>query len=99
MKTKSLQCCSGSRVDCTSFIRRAIDLVGWIVPSAVLALIPKCPFCLAAYVALWTGLGLSVTAAANLRVFLIVACLISLAFLAARQTRRLMVRLCAPLES
>jgi len=66
---------------------RAADL-GWIVPGAILALIPKCPMCLVAYIALWTGLGLSVPAAAKLRVLLIIACVISLVFLAAKQARR-----------
>jgi hypothetical protein len=97
MKEKSLKCCRGSRVGCGSIVRRAVNLAGWIVPSAILALIPKCPICLAAYVALWTGLGLSVAAAANLRMLLIVVCVISLVFLAARQTRRLIARSCASL--
>jgi hypothetical protein len=89
--------CSGSRVGCESIGRRAVDLAGWIIPSAILALIPKCPICLAAYVALWTGLGLSVAEAANLRMLLISVCVISLVFLAARQTRRLIARSCASL--
>jgi hypothetical protein len=89
MKAKSLKLCSGSRVGCESIVRRAVDLASWIVPSAILALIPKCPICLAGYVALWTGLGLSVAAAANLRMLLIIGCVISLVFLTARQTRRL----------
>ena len=42
MKTE-VKFCSGSRVGCVSIVRRAVDLVGWIVPSAILALIPKCP--------------------------------------------------------
>ena len=98
MKTE-LKFCSGSRVGCGSIVRRAVDLDGWIVPSAILALIPKCPMCLAAYVALWTGLGLSVAAAANLRVLLIIVCVISLVFLVARQMRRLIARPCASLGS
>ena len=82
-----------------SLVQRRVDLVGWIVPSAILALIPKCPICLAAYIALWTGLGLSVTAAASVRVLLIIVCLIALVVLAARQTRRLFARSCAALGS
>jgi len=97
MEAKSLKFCSGSRVGYSSIVRRAVDLVGWIVPGAILALIPKCPICLAAYIALWTGLGLSVAAAANLRVLLIIVCVMSLIFLAARQTRRLIARPCASL--
>ncbi len=77
------------------FSRRVVDLAGWIVPGVILALIPKCPMCLAAYIALWTGLGLSVAAAANLRLLLIIACVISLVFLTVRQTRRLIARPCA----
>jgi hypothetical protein len=98
MKTE-LEFCSGSRVGCGSIVRRAVDPVGWIVPSAILALIPKCPMCLAAYMAFWTGLGLSVAAAANLRVLLIIVCVISLVFLVARQMRRLISRPCASLGS
>ena len=75
-----------------SIARRAIDLAGWIVPGVIVALIPKCPACLGAYIAFWTGLGLSVAAAANMRVLLILVGMISLGFLAARQTRRLMAR-------
>jgi hypothetical protein len=98
MKTE-LKFCSGGRVGCGSIVRRAVDLVGWIVPSAILALIPKCPMCLAAYITLWTGLGLSVAAAANLRVLIVIVCVISLVFLVARQMRRLISRPCASLGS
>ena len=87
MKTKSRKLCN-IRDECGSVGRRAADLAGWIVPSAILALIPKCPMCLAAYIAVWTGLGLSVAVATNLRVLIIVMCVISLLFLAARRTRR-----------
>ncbi len=43
--------------------RRAREVAEWIVPGALLALMPKCPMCLAAYVALCSGLTLSVSSA------------------------------------
>jgi hypothetical protein len=99
MRAKPIKPCSGSRIGCESISRRVVELAGWIVPGAILALIPKCPMCLAAYIALWTGLGLSVAAAASLRLLLIIACVISLVFVTVRQTRRLIARPCAYLGS
>ena len=63
---------------------RCAGAAGWIVPSAVLALLPKCPACVAGYVALATGLGISVAAAAVLRSTAIVLCVALLIFIAGK---------------
>ena len=47
--------------------RRGWDLVAGALSVAVWVMIPKCPVCLAAHVALWTGLGLSFAEASYLR--------------------------------
>jgi hypothetical protein len=68
---------------------RAVNVIGWIVPGAIFVLIPKCPMCLAAYIALWTGIGLSISAAIYLRVLVLVLCVVVILFLAARSARLL----------
>ena len=50
-------------------------VLGWVLPSTALALMPKCPACLAAYVAAGTGLGISFSVASYMRSAAIVACL------------------------
>jgi hypothetical protein len=57
------------------------------LPTLILALLPKCPACLAAYVALGTGISLSVAAASILRTLLISACVVTLAWVFAGTLR------------
>ena len=47
--------------------RRALAVTKWALPATVLALVPKCPACVAAYVLLATGVGVSVSTAAVIR--------------------------------
>ena len=68
-------------------VRRSLGLTAKVIPGAILAVLPKCPVCLAAYVALGTGIGLSLTAATYLRLLLIVVCVASLIFFAAKMIR------------
>lgn len=72
-----------------SRLRRVGELAGWILPSATLALLPKCPVCVAAYVAFATGIGISLPTATYLRAMLVALCLASLSFITARRVRRI----------
>ena len=66
------QCCA-ARAHHSASKGRVGELAGWVGSAAGLALMPKCPACIAAYLALGTGVGISMTAAAHLRTALIFA--------------------------
>lgn len=65
--------------------RRSGAAAGWIVPGATLILLPKCPVCVAAYVALFSGIGISLGSATVLRTSLLVLCIVALLFLAVQR--------------
>lgn len=87
-------CCNST--DCRNsktWTSRVRGFLAWSFPSAMLALVPKCPACLAAYVALWTGLGLSLTTATYLRWVILVICIASLLFLTVKRLCRIRIAL------
>jgi len=83
-------CCdAASDRKSATWVRRVREIFAWVVPSTVLVLVPKCPACLAAYVALWTGLGLSLSTATYLRWGLLFLCVASLLFLIVNRLYRI----------
>jgi hypothetical protein len=83
-------CCQAAGVPLApTWVRRVRAILSWILPSALLILVPKCPACLAAHVTLWTGLGLSLSTAAYLRWALLFVCGATLLFLISQQRNRI----------
>ena len=82
----NLSCCcqrksriGGDALQQKTWMSRARRGARWIVPGALLALMPKCPMCLAAYVALGTGLTMSYSSAHILMRALTALCIGTLA--------------------
>lgn len=63
--------------------------MSWLMPGTILALLPKCPACFAGYIAVATGLGISISTAAVMRVSLIALCAGTLGVLILRLVRRI----------
>jgi hypothetical protein len=72
-----------------TWVRRVREIFAWVLPSAILVSVPKCPACLAAHVTLWTGLGLSLSTASYLGWMLLLLCVASLLFLIVERLDRI----------
>ncbi|SHL43957.1 hypothetical protein SAMN05444266_103344 [Chitinophaga jiangningensis] len=84
MQQHSCSCKKAEKVRRPVF-RRILHFIRWAMPGVGLALIPKCPVCLAAYIAVGTGLGIPITTARYLRWGLIALCVSAIIYLAIRQ--------------
>ena len=82
-------CCNANGRHAPTLTRRVREAGAWALPGAILILLPKCPACLAAYVALWTGVGLSFSMAAHLRSALLFLCVAALLFLIVKRLGRI----------
>jgi hypothetical protein len=84
-------CCQNAEGNRSPKSGRVSDLALGAFSLGVLALAPKCPMCLAAYVVLWSGVGLSFTEATWLRWSLLFVAGGSLTYLAFKKiVRRLL---------
>jgi hypothetical protein len=83
------RCCEAE----TPPARRGFKIAGTVIPAAVLVLLPKCPACIAAYLAIGTGIGVTISTASHLRTLLLVVCVACLAYVAARHVFRRITRL------
>jgi hypothetical protein len=72
--------------------RSCCEVAGHVVPTAILVLLPKCPACIVAYLAVGTGIGVTFTTAAHLRTLLLVSCLACLGYFVAKHVFRLIAR-------
>lgn len=66
------------------------EACAWLAPGALWVLVPKCPGCIVAYAAVSTGIGMSFTVAAWLRVALLILAGGALLFLVATRLLRLL---------
>jgi hypothetical protein len=72
--------------------RRVRSVASWILPGVILAAMPKCPVCVTAYVALFTGCGISLAAAGVARSLVVVGCIGFFAYLAVKSLGNVLSR-------
>ncbi len=81
------QCCTGEGPS-RRLARRLPGAAASMLPGAMLVLLPKCPLCLAAWLTLVTGIGVSASVAARVRGLIVVLSIAALALAAAQIMRR-----------
>ena len=81
-------CCAGTSEKQARCPSRISSAAGWILPAGGLALIPKCPACIAAYVAIASGVGISIPTASLMRTGFVLICASSLSFAAIKLLSR-----------
>jgi hypothetical protein len=81
------QCCTGGRPS-RRLARSLFATAASLLPGALLALLPKCPLCLAAWLTFFTGIGVSAAAAARVRGLLVALCVSAMALGAFEIVRR-----------
>jgi hypothetical protein len=69
-------------------LRRAWEMTQWLCPTVAMIMIPKCPMCVAADIAIFSGLGVSVKTARWIQILMLCLCGISIVYLAIRYFRR-----------
>lgn len=80
------------RTSRASFAEGFLETSGLIVPASILTLLPKCPMCLAACIALGSGFGLSMSFATYWQWMLVIASAAPLLYLTTRYLGRLITR-------
>jgi hypothetical protein len=70
--------------------RRGSEIGGWVISSVILILLPKCPLCIAGYIALFSGIGISVATASHIRTSTIILCSAVILCLSLKMACRLM---------
>jgi hypothetical protein len=91
-----MRCCEAQPAARRGSVARPWRSAGACVGSGtMLVLLPKCPVCIAAYLAVWTGAGIAAPIAGHLRLAMVAIFFASLAFLVVRRflkTSMLMVK-------
>jgi hypothetical protein len=88
-----MRCCEAQSAarhrSAARYFRRWRSAGSCVGSGAMLFLLPKCPVCIAAYLAVWTGAGIAAPIAGHLRFAMAAIFVVSFAFLL---TRRLVAR-------